>query len=1072
MSDEAALDELLSLWQAEKARGRDLPADVICCDRPELAEELGRRIDAVRRLDDLAGQEAETPAPPALPSTGATLLAGPRAAPAEDGLRIPGYEILEELGRGGMGVVYKARQVKAGRLVALKMILAARHVSLADQVRFQIEAEAVARLQHPHVVQLHEVGEVEGRPFFSLEFCAGGGLDRRLKAGAPPPREAAALVEKLARAVHAAHLRGIVHRDLKPANVLLTAEGEPKVSDFGLAKRLDADSELSLSGQLMGTPHYMAPEQAAGRARDVGPAADVYALGAILYECLTGQPPFTAGSLSELLERARTADPVPPRRLRATVPRDLETICLKCLQKEPAKRYASAEALADDLRRFRVGEPISARPVGAVKRAAKWCKRRPAVASLLATLAVVTALGVAGVLWKYFDAEEQRSRAEERKTAAEAAEARAEERREAAEKAEKRANQERDEKGRELTRAEGLLYASQLARAQLHWQEGNAAAARDLLDSCRWDYRGWEYFHLRQQFDETGMTLRGHTDYVTCVCFSPDGRLLSSGGMDTKVKVWDAATGRELRTLKGYASEVAGVCFSPDGKRLAAGNTSYMKQGGIKVWDLGTGKELLAIRVHPKEVTGICFSPDGKRLAGGARDFGKKEGEVKVWDAATGQELFALKGHANFVTAVSFSADGKRLASASQDQTVKVWDVVTRRELLTLKGHKEAVTSVSFCADGKRLATGSGDKTVKVWDVATGQELFTGRHKERVRSVSFCADGKRLASGGEDKVVQVWDTIAGRQLIALTGSTNFVRCVCFSADGSRLASAGGYSVTVWDGARGQEPLTLAGHDYKVNSVSFSPDGRRLASGSNDRKVKVWDAATGQELFTLQGHLDGVLSVCFSPDGRRLASASGDKKVKVWDAVAGRELFTLEGHKSPILCVCFSPDGRRLASASSDKAVKVWDAATRKEERTLTGHTGMVWGVCFSPDGRRLASASEDKTVKVWDVATGQEARTLQRHTEWVTAVAFSPDGTRLASASYDRTVRVWDAATGQELFSLRGHTDPVTSISFSPDGRRLASGGGDPGMNKAAEVKVWDLTRGQDVLTGVIHMVR
>ena len=323
---------------------------------------------------------------------------------------VPGFEILGILGYGGMGVVYQARQLKANRLVALKMIRTVEDASPSERLRFQIETEAVARLQHPHIVQLYEAGEVRGQPFFSLEYCDGGTLSDQLKKQRPTVRKTAALIETLARAMHYAHLRGVVHRDLKPGNVLLAgAERMPKITDFGLAKRIDAEArDVSQSGAIMGTAAYMAPEQAAGKVRDTGPAADVYALGALLYTCLTGQPPFEGPQL-DVLMRVVSEEPVPPSRLAAKVPRDLETICLKCLSKEPARRYASAEELADDLRRFQRDEPIRARPVGSPERAVKWVRRHKAITALL----MMTLLGLAGIVWKYIDAEQQKRHAQE-----------------------------------------------------------------------------------------------------------------------------------------------------------------------------------------------------------------------------------------------------------------------------------------------------------------------------------------------------------------------------------------------------------------------------------------------------------------------------------------------------------------------------------------------------------------------------------------------------------------------------------------------------------------------------------
>jgi len=405
MSDERCLDELLSQWQAEKARGRDLPATELCRDRPDLAAELERHLHALRQMNDLAEHGAETLPPPDPPADDATLAPGPgAAAPVGDGIAIPGYEMLATLGRGGMGVVYQARQTKLGRVVALKMILAGAHAGEADLARFRTEAEAIARLQHPNIVQIHEIGEHGGLPFFSLEFCAGGSLERKLNGTPLPPKEAAALVETLARAMQAAHDKGVIHRDLKPANVLLAEDGTPKITDFGLAKKLDEAGQTA-SGAIMGTPSYMAPEQAGykpdAQARGIGPLCDVYALGAILYECLTGRPPFKAATAMDTLMQVVSDEPVPPRRLQPKTPRDLETICLRCLCKEPGRRYASARALANDLNRFLNDQPIQARHVTAVERAWRWSRRNRVVAALAGAVGLsLLGLLVLGV-WGY-----------------------------------------------------------------------------------------------------------------------------------------------------------------------------------------------------------------------------------------------------------------------------------------------------------------------------------------------------------------------------------------------------------------------------------------------------------------------------------------------------------------------------------------------------------------------------------------------------------------------------------------------------------------------------------------------
>jgi formylglycine-generating enzyme required for sulfatase activity/tRNA A-37 threonylcarbamoyl transferase component Bud32 len=347
--------------------------------------------------------------PDGTPSAGAAV--GPQ-------LSVAGFEVLEELGRGAMGVVYKARQVQLNRLVALKMILAGDYAGEAERRRFRTEAEAVARLRHPNIVQIHEVGEQHGKPFCALELCEGGSLEKKLGGTPLQPREAAGLVETLARAMQAAHAAGIVHRDLKPANVLLATDGTLKITDFGLAKKLDAASGQTASGAILGTPSYMAPEQAGGRSKEVGPAADVYALGAILYECLTGRPPFKAAMALDTLLLVLGEEPVPVWQLQPKVPLDLGTICLKCLHKEPARRYASAAALAEDLRRFLTGEPIEARPAGWWERGWKWAKRRPMAAALTLVSGAALLVLLVGGLWFNARLTEQRNAATEQRNEA------------------------------------------------------------------------------------------------------------------------------------------------------------------------------------------------------------------------------------------------------------------------------------------------------------------------------------------------------------------------------------------------------------------------------------------------------------------------------------------------------------------------------------------------------------------------------------------------------------------------------------------------------------------------------
>jgi WD40 repeat protein/Flp pilus assembly protein TadD len=730
----------------------------------------------------------------------------PAALPGGTRVRYFGdYELIRELGRGGMGIVYKARQISLNRPVALKMIKSAALAGEDELRRFQNEAEAVATLDHPHIVSILEVGKYDGQRYFTMKLIGGTSLNRKLTDYVADPRAAAKLLKHLAEAVHHAHQRGILHRDLKPANILLDARGEPFVTDFGLAKRREGDSELTLSGAILGTPAYMAPEQASGRRGAVTTAGDVYGLGAILYATLTGRAPFEGDSVQETLEQVRNSAPSAPSKINPRVPRDLETICLKCLEKDPGRRYVSADGLASDLKQWLAGEPIAARPVGNAARFWMWCRRRPVIAGLTGAVVVAVVGGLIGTSLGWLTALEAQA------------------------------------KEREQTELAGQrLYDARMNLVQQHWEDSNGPLVQQGLDEQLpanqggIDRRGFEWFYWQRTMSSAHITLKGHTDSVLSVAFSPDGRRIASASWDGTVKVWDTSAGQEIRTLVGHTGEVWNVAYGPDGHHLASASSD----GTVKLWDTAAGQEFRTLKGHTGPVYSVAYSPDGHRLASASSD-----GTVKLWDAATGRVIRTLKGYATGV-GVAFSPDGRRIASASVDQTVKLWDTATGQEIRTLVGHTNALLSVAFSPDGRRIASASVDQSVKLWDAATGQPTLTlTGHASGVNSVAFSPDGQRLASASGDRTVKLWDAATGQEIRTLTG----------------------------------------GHAFIVQSVAFSADGRRLASASEDGTVKLWDAATWQDVLTLKGRTGGVRSVAFSPDGQRLASASQDGTVKIWDS---------------------------------------------------------------------------------------------------------------------------------------------------------------------------------------------
>ena len=1116
------LTQLLLAWQQRRQLSQPVSPEDLCADAPELLQPLKKQIAALESMERLLGGTLTLDSGPAtvsLPgsgeaatgdySPGASTVSQAQQSSGASGeplnrLAPPGYEVQSELGRGGMGVVYKAIQIKAKRTVALKMILSGGHASRADLERFRIEGESVARLQHPNIVQVYDVGDHDGKPYFALEFCEGGNLAKKLDGTPLPPREAAELVEKLARAIAEAHTKGIIHRDLKPANVLLTTNGEPKVTDFGLAKQVNESEPdalatgLTHTGAVMGTPSYMAPEQAYGDSKRVGPACDVYALGAILYECLTGRPPFKGASLVETLDQVRKQEPVPPSQLNPRVPRDLETICLKCLRKEVEKRYAGASELADDVRRYLDGKPILARSVGRIERTAKWVRRNPVITG--ATLAVMLALAVGGVIAyvKYLDAKEQERLAHlardaeanrvkerdlvigERDKAIDDEKLRVKERDKVIGERDKAIDDEKlrvkerdaaiDEEKLRVKEREYQLGITNALLADNALTKSDVKLAADHLDKIPPELRRWEWHFLQRKVRGGLFTLFGHADHVTSVAFSPDGTWIVTASKDQTAKVWDARSGAALLDLKGHLSPVTSVAFSPDGTRIVTGSSDWT----AKVWDARSGVGLVDLKGHESSVYCVAFSPDGTRIVTGSLDK-----TAKVWDARSGVILVNLKGHTESVNSAVFSPDGTWIVTGSggyyddsRPGEAKLWDARSGVALVNFKGHTKSVTSVAVSPDGTRIVTGSGDQTAKVWDARSGVGLVNLKeHNGPVTSVAFSPDGTRVVTGsgryeqysrGEAKV---WDARSGVGLVTLKGHTGRVTSVAFSPDGTRVVSGGGVEgfrkpgeVKMWDARSGVGMIDLIGHTDSVSCVAFSRDGTRIVTGSLDQTAKVWDARSGVILVNLKGHTQSVTSVAFSPDGIRIVTGSKDQTAKVWDARSGVALVELKGHTDVVKSVAFSPDGTRIVTGSNDSTAKVWDARSGVVLVDLKGHKYYVTSVAFSPDGTRVVTGSGDQTAKVWDAHSGVRLINLKGHTQGVTSVAFSPDGAQIVTSgsTFDNTAKVWDARTGVCLVDLKEHTSGIMSVAFSPDGTRIVTSGG----MLDRTVKVWDARTG------------
>ncbi len=904
------------------------------------------------------------------------------------------YELIEEIAHGGMGVVFRARQVSLNRTVAVKVLLGGQFADAAAFQRFRAEAETAARLQHPNIVAIHEIGEADRQPYYSMDYVAGRNLAEVVRDQPLPARQASTYLLKISRAVQYAHDHGILHRDLKPANILIDEHDEPRITDFGLARRLAGDSDLTLTGQVLGSPNFMPPEQGRGTRAALGPASDVYSLGAMLYYLLTARPPFAAETFEATLGRVLNEEPLPPRQLNPSIPRDLETLCLKCLEKDPQRRLASASALADELDRFLEGKPIRSRPLGPVGKAARWCRRKPvlaamtgAVFALLLTVAVVSTVAAVRI-------------------------------------AASRQTEQRES------------YYSLISLAQSLVEQGEIDQAKEALLKCPARFRHWEWGYLLFRCHQDVLSIPAHTDIkfdpklldsvsvplVQKVIFNHDASQLASLGRDGSVKVWDAEDGHRLFALGDTNRPAVAIAFNPSSRQLAAA----FSDGAVEVWDADTWQKRWVFRSEAGKVEQLVYRPDGNRLAWWGRT------EISVCDTASG----AVVGRQRIedpVTSATFTWGGSHLLVRT-DRKVHLFDPEGKTDQRILIVPAITSGSLFISPNGDRFVTIGPTGTASLWSNSTARiELgeIRGHQPSFVRQVFFSNDGRRFCTGGESGTAKVWDTETGKELLAIPWRVYQAR---FSPDDKRLVTTGSEKVArLWDLEHRSELFQLKGHSSPIETVIFSPDGGRLATGAQDGTVKLWRAVTGREVLQEPAWVWG-LSV--SPDGRRILSAGSPHPFTIWDADCGQRLVTVDTRVHSVFASAFSPDGQRMVTGGSDALGRVWDASDGRLMLNLQGHTRNVQSVAYAPTGKRIATASRDGTARIWEASTGRQIHRLDHGTNTVWSVAFSPDGRRLATAS-EAGLKMWDAVSGHLLFQVSGEGSGLNRAVFSPDGRHL-----------------------------------